>query len=150
MSSENPLQPEPQVFDLSGLQLLIVEADQNARLLYTYLFEDYGAQVLTAASIAEVFEVLQFQQPHLIISEICLPDKDGNRLIHEVQQLSTLQGQIPIISITASTNKNEQKMSCLSQFQKCLTQPMSLYKLVSLVARLTECKTSALKLRQMK
>lgn len=140
MSSKNPLQSEQLVFDLSGLQLLIVEADRDTGLLYTYLFEDYGAQVLTVASVAEALEMLEFHQPHLLISEICLPDKDGDRLLYKTRQLKTPQGQIPTIAITAFTDKNKQEQSALSQFQKCLTKPLSLYKLVALVAKLMERK----------
>lgn len=140
MSSKNPLPPEPSAFNLSGLQLLIVEADRDTRLLYTCLFEDYGAQVLAVTSLAEALKVLEFRQPHLLISEICLPDRDGYRLICRKRPLETPQGQIETIAITAFTNKNQLEESSLSQFQKCLTQPLSLYKLVELIAKLRERK----------
>jgi two-component system, OmpR family, response regulator len=140
MFSKKSLQSEQSVINLSGLQLLIVEADRDTRLLYTCLFEDYGAQVLAVASIAEALELLELQQPHLFISEICLPDKDGYRLIYKMRQLKTLQGQIPTIAVSASTDKNKSEESSLSQFLKCLTKPLSLYKLVALVAKLKEGK----------
>lgn len=139
MSLEKFLQSEQRVFDLSGLQLLIVEADKDTRLLYTCLFEDYGAQVLAVASITEALELIESQRPHLFISEICLPDKDGYRLTYKMLQLKTPQGQVPTIAVTAFTSKDKSEES-LSQFQKCLTKPLSLYKLVALVAKLMQRK----------
>lgn len=122
---------------LAGLRLLVVEADEDTRLMYTYLFEDYGAQVFSVVSVSEALKMLEDQQPDLLISEISLPDEDGYSLLYKIRSLKTEQGQIPAIAVTAFADEGRNALSRLPQFQKCLTKPVSLYELITLVADLT-------------
>jgi CheY-like chemotaxis protein len=62
---------------LNGLSILVVDDEEDARLLLTQMLTAYGATVKTAASAAEAFEIMLQQQPDLLVSDIGMPEEDG-------------------------------------------------------------------------
>ena len=77
---------------LGGLRVLVVEDDPDARELVTAILEDAGAVVASAPSAAMGFDAVRSFHPHLLVSDIGMPDEDGYSLIRRVRALADDEG----------------------------------------------------------
>src|SRR5207249_8880710 len=69
--------PRAQGPRLDDLRILVVEDDADARLWLKESLESLGAGVLIATSAQEAFETFERETPHVLVSDIRLPDPDG-------------------------------------------------------------------------
>ena len=77
---------------LEGVKVLVVDDELDARRLLTEMLSRRGAEVLTASSAAEALEMLQVWRPHVLLSDIGMPDGDGYELIRRVRELPRSAG----------------------------------------------------------
>lgn len=71
---------------MSTAKVLIVEDDDNLRLVLADNLEEEGYEVFVAATGAQAEAVLAKTQPALIILDIMLPDTDGYRLCAKMRE----------------------------------------------------------------
>ena len=79
-------------------KILIVEDEENIRLLYKEELEDLGYDVILALDGKEAIKKYDLQQPDLIILDIQLPGMDG------IETMNIIRGKsrdVPIILCTA-------------------------------------------------
>lgn len=127
-----------QELDLTGIRILAVDDDPDARELLTVLLTQYGAEVLTVASAAEVLASLTSFQPDVLVSDIGMPGVDGYTLIQQVRALPATQGgQIPAIALTAYARESDHQRSITSGYQRHVTKPLEPERLVQAVVALT-------------
>lgn len=125
-----------------GLRLLVVDNNPDIRVLFTVVFEDHGAKVITAESVQEAIAVIKQAPPDLLICDISVQADDGYSLIHKVRSLDAEQGgQIPAIAVTGFYGELDHFSSPPVEFQLHLTKPVDLDELVAAVAVLTQRKT---------
>ncbi|MBW4484588.1 MAG: response regulator [Tildeniella torsiva UHER 1998/13D] len=130
--------PRP-ALDLSGIRVFSVDDSADTREFLTVLLGQYGADVITAGSATEALATLKTLQPDVLISDIGMPEMDGYRLIRQVRALPPDQGgQIPAIALTAYARDEDQQQSLDSGYQRHLTKPLDLEKLVQAVVELTQ------------
>src|SRR5258708_19611354 len=87
--------------DLAGVHVLVVEDTDDSREMLRVALEYCGALVTTAASAEEARRVLATLRPHVLVSDIAMPD-DGLELIREGKTVAATNGlPIPAIAITA-------------------------------------------------
>lgn len=80
--------------------VLIIEDDKNMRETLEDIFQLQGYKVWTSVNGEEGFELAKVRRPHLIISDVMMPEKDGFSLLkslktHEHTRLT------PVILLTA-------------------------------------------------
>ncbi len=124
---------------LSGLQILAVDDQADARDILKFVLEDYGAQVLTVASAREALAVLSKNptQYDLLICDLGMPELDGYWLIRQVRSLSAeAGGQIPAIVLTAYVSESQQQLSIEAGFQMHVAKPVEPEQLALFVADL--------------
>ncbi len=120
--------------DLTGIRVLIVDDEADARELLTVLLTQYGADVLTVTSAAEVLAVLESFQPNVLISDIGMPDVDGYTLLQQIRSLPPEKGgQIPAIALTAYARQEDQQRAVAVGFQHHFSKPFDLDGLVQAV-----------------
>ncbi|WP_052049677.1 PAS domain S-box protein [Leptolyngbya sp. KIOST-1] len=140
--------PRPQVrpqfaLDLTGLRVLAVDDDPDARELLSTLLSHYGAEVLLVDSAAQVLAKLASFQPDLLISDIGMPEVDGCSLIQQVRALPAEQGgQIPAIALTAYAREEDYQQAISSGFQDHITKPLEPERLVQALIVLVDRNTS--------
>lgn len=85
---------------LAGRTVLVIEDDKDSRDLLREILASLQAEVLTARNVAEAEREVRFCRPHLIVSDIRLPDGTG---IDFLRWLRTQPrgARIPSIAITA-------------------------------------------------
>ncbi len=114
-----------QALDLTGIRVLAVDDDPDARELLTVLFAQYGAEVLTVASAASVLANLESFQPDVLVSDIGMPEVDGYSLIQQIRTLTPEKGgQIPAIALTAYARVDDQQRAITSGYQRHVTKPL--------------------------
>ena len=97
--------------DLAGVHVLLVEDTDDSREMLRVALEYCGALVTTAASAAEAKRVLETLRPHVLVSDIAMPD-DGVELVREVKAVAESKGlHIPAIAITAYNDRREELLA---------------------------------------
>jgi len=97
--------------DLAGVHVLVVEDTDDSREMLRVALEYCGALVTTAASAEEAKRVLETLRPHVLLSDIAMPD-DGLELIREVKTVAQTRGiRIPAIAITAYRGRREELLA---------------------------------------
>ena len=123
--------------DLSGIQVLVVDDDENARELMSCLLEMHGADATITASAEEAIASLADHQPDIILSDIGMPEVDGYMLMRQVRALpSEAGGEIPAIALTAYASEIDHRQSAAAGFQQHIAKPIEAEELVGAIARL--------------
>ncbi|MBW4459154.1 MAG: response regulator [Nodosilinea sp. WJT8-NPBG4] len=128
--------------DLSGIRVFSVDDSADTREFLTVLLEQYGANVITAGSASEALATIRTLHADVLISDIGMPDMDGYKLIRRVRALPPDQGgDIPAIALTAYARDEDQQQSLASGYQRHLSKPLDLEKLVQAVVELTQARS---------
>jgi CheY-like chemotaxis protein len=127
--------------DLAGLRVLVVDDEADARQLHATMLEQYGAQVTTAASVAEAMsyftEARPSERPDLIVSDISMPGDDGYSLIRQVRSLAVERGgRVPAIALTGLTQVADRIRVLSAGFQMHLAKPVNAAELALALAML--------------
>ena len=141
-----PSNPPPKAF-LDGVQVLVVEDNNDTRDLVKMILQQSGAQVTDVASVAEAMEFLERSSCHLMVSDIGMPEEDGYQLIRKVRDFEQQQGRkIPAIALTAYTRAEERIKALTAGFQLHVSKPVEPTKLLTAVAQLV----ASLKIEQVR
>ena len=124
---------------LNKLRVLVVDDNADTLELVTFILEEYGTEVITAASATEAIAAIAQSQPNILISDIAMPGVDGYSLIRKLRTLSSEGGgQIPAIALTAYANEEERTRVLDSGFQMHIAKPVDPTELVAVVANLAQ------------
>jgi signal transduction histidine kinase len=123
---------------LSGLEVLVVDDDDDARALLRHVLESHGAKVILASSAMDALAAFGTQPPHVILSDISMPHIDGIGLIKRVRALPEDRGgKTPAIAVTAHSKGTVTDSMFKAGFQAHLAKPIDPGELVFLVADVT-------------
>jgi PAS domain S-box-containing protein len=123
--------------ELKGLLVLVVDDDDDARRLIKTVLEQCEASVVTASNAQEGLETLQRVHPHVLISDLGMPEEDGYSLIQQVRALPRENGgQTPAAALTAYARVEDRMRVLRSGFQIHLPKPIEPAELVAVVANL--------------
>jgi len=127
-----PAQTAPETsFNLSGIRVLAVDDDADARDLVVFLLEDCGATVTAVSNAADALAVLTQSVPDLLLSDIGMPDTDGYMLLRQVRALPPEQGGlVPAIALTAYAGEIDYQQALAAGFQRHLSKPLDPDKLL--------------------
>jgi len=122
---------------LSGLRVLVVDDELDARTLLTTMIERCGAQVLAVSSASEGLESIENWRPDVLIADIGMPVEDGYGLIRRIRALPKERGgQTPALALTAYA-RTEDRVRALSEgYQVHLAKPVDRIELAAVVASL--------------
>ncbi|MEP0917475.1 PAS domain S-box protein [Leptolyngbya sp. DQ-M1] len=136
---EPSIEPPHQELDLTGIRVLGVDDEPDARDLLAVLLTQYGAEVLIVTSAAEVLSNLPSFQPNILVSDIGMPQVDGYTLIQQVRSLPVEQGgQIPAIALTAYAREDDHNRAINSGYQRHITKPLDPEQLVQAIITLID------------
>lgn len=123
---------------LEGLRVLVVDDEPDARELLTVLLSRHGAAVNAADSAAQARELLSATHPHVLLSDIGMPDEDGYDLMRSVRALPGEQGgSTPAIALTAYTRAEDRRRAFAAGFNDHLAKPIDPQELVRLIRGLS-------------
>jgi signal transduction histidine kinase/DNA-binding response OmpR family regulator len=122
---------------LSGLRVLVVDDEDDARVLLQRVLEERGAIVAVAAGSQEALSDLEEFRPDVLVSDIAMPDIDGYHLIRSIRSLPPERGgRTPAIALTAYARAEDSQRAFSAGFQRHVPKPVDFGRLVSLIANL--------------
>jgi PAS domain S-box-containing protein len=122
---------------LDGLRILAVDDEPDSRELVKGMLEQYGADVLTAASVRDGLDALLGWKPDVLVCDIGMPEEDGYSLIRKVRALGPEQGgNTPAIALTGYVRVEERIRALQAGYQMFVPKPVEADELVSMVAGL--------------
>ena len=122
---------------LSGLRVLLVDDEEDAREVLGAALEESGADVVKVSSAAAALESLSRLRPHVLLADIEMPAKDGYALMEEVRALPSGEGGLtPAIAITAYARVEDRVRALAAGFDLHIAKPVQLDELRVAVARL--------------
>ena len=121
--------------DLSGVQVLVVDDDHDARELLKRLLSDCGAEVLTAATATEAMLRIDLETPDILVSDIGMPDVDGYGLLKMVRmhQRDTVKN-MPAVALTAFARSEDRTRALRAGFVAHVAKPVEPSELVATIA----------------
>jgi signal transduction histidine kinase/ActR/RegA family two-component response regulator len=122
---------------LTGMRVLVVDDEADARELLVTVLEQFGAEPRAAGSVAEAVEVLKSFKPHVLVSDIGMPGEDGYVLIRKVREMEAAQGapSIPAVALTAYARSEDQRRALKAGFRLHVSKPVEPLELVEAIAR---------------
>jgi signal transduction histidine kinase len=142
--STGPVPPAPRASrrpgfsqDLAGTRVLAIDDDADARELLVAILEPHGAQVVTAASADEALRRIPDLRPHVVLSDIGMPDLDGYELIRRVRLLDEVGQTVPAVAVTAYASELDRRRALAAGFQAHVSKPLDAIQLVQIIQRLT-------------
>lgn len=121
---------------LSGLRVLAVDDQQDTRELITVALMRYGADVRVCDSAAAALETIAEWQPHVIVSDIGLPEMDGYDLMRALRKLEGDGKRIPAIALTGYAGVVDESKALNAGYELHFSKPINLSELVNAIARL--------------
>lgn len=123
--------------DLTGIRVLVVDDEEDARDLLQAILQGCGAEVRTAASAVEGLNLLQQWRPDILVSDIGMPKQDGFALIQQVRDLKQDQGgDLPAIALTAYARSEDRLKALRAGFQNHVAKPVEPAELSATIAGL--------------
>jgi CheY-like chemotaxis protein len=125
------------MIDLSGVKVLVVDDEADARVLIRRVLEQCGATVVEAESAEDGVELLKRERPQVLLSDIGMPDRDGYHLLQQTRELPEAQGgRTPAVALTAFARSEDRRRALLSGFQMHVPKPVEPAELIAVVASL--------------
>ena len=110
---------------LKGLRVLVVDDDLNARDLFTRMLEQYDARVTAVASAGAALTALERWKPHVLVSDIAMPEESGYVLMRKIRSLSPEQGgMVPALALTAYAGASDVKLALSAGFSAHAAKPI--------------------------
>jgi len=120
---------------LTGLRILFVDDEPEAREVISTILSQAGAEVATAASVQEALYLVDQWKPQVLISDIGMPNEDGYALIRKLRELPTeAGGQIPAIALTAFARTQDRLKVLSTGYQMHVPKPVEPVELTTVVA----------------
>jgi CheY-like chemotaxis protein len=124
---------------LSGVRVLLVDDNQDARELGARTLALAAAEVETAASAEEGIAKLRHFRPHVLLSDIEMPFQDGYQFLARVRSLPDAEGgAVPAAAITAFAGAEDRRRALAAGFAIHLAKPVAGRALIGAVTRLAQ------------
>ena len=122
---------------LSGLHILVVDDNRDARDILSTLLQYHGALVTAAASADAALRWFRHVKPDLIISDLAMPKKDGASLIREIRKMKRERGgAVPALAISGYDEQFHRQSVMHAGFQEYLVKPVDIRTLCTTIERL--------------
>jgi CheY-like chemotaxis protein len=141
-----PFHPRPEIAEtstregLSGLRVLLVDDDPDARELASLVLRQSAADVKAVGSAAEALAIVEDEhgwRPDVLVSDIEMPDADGYSLIRQVRELESGHGpHLPAVALTAYARIEDRMNALAAGFQVHVPKPVEPAELLTVVASL--------------
>jgi CheY-like chemotaxis protein len=115
-----------------------VEDNLDTLEMLKFIFNEAGAEVVTATSVDKALEALDRFKPDALVSDIAMPDRDGYDLIREIRAREPERGgKIPAVAVTAYARAEDRVRVLASGFQMHIAKPIDPDELIAVVFSLT-------------
>jgi PAS domain S-box-containing protein len=107
---------------LAGSAVLVVDDEQDTCLMIASTLRQFGADVRTAASATEALALLHAARPHLVVSDLGMPDIDGFELAKRIR--SSGDADLPLVALTAYGRPEDRERAILAGYTAYIRKPV--------------------------
>ncbi len=119
---------------LAGIRILLVDDDPDTRSLLHRVLSQCKAEVHVADSADEGLNTLSSFRPHILISDIGMPNKDGYQFLKEVRKRPRGDfGGIPAIALTAFARSEDRTRAMMAGYNVHIAKPIEPQELLATV-----------------
>jgi DNA-binding response OmpR family regulator len=112
-----------------NINILLVEDDPRLREIVSKYLGNEDFIIKEAASGKEAFELLEYEEFHLILLDVMLPDTDGWSILRKIRTDKT----IPVIMLTARSEEQDKLFGFELGADDYITKPFSMRLLLARV-----------------
>ncbi len=121
--------------DLQGISVLVVDDEKDARELVRRILVDCKAEVTMAGSASEALGLIPTLRPHLVLSDIGMPDMDGYEFLRRLRKLDAgLGGETVAVALTAFARAEDRIKALQVGFLNHVSKPVEPTELVATIA----------------
>jgi len=125
---------------LDGVRVLVVDDEEDARMMTATVLEKAGAAVVLAASAEEGHRQAVkagglTHMLHVIVSDIGMPGEDGYSMMRRVREARAGK-DLPAVAVTAFAAPEDKRRALVAGFQAHIAKPMDPHELVATIAGL--------------
>jgi CheY-like chemotaxis protein len=121
--------------DLSGVKVLVVDDEVDARELIKRLLEECDAEVLTASNAVDAIALAMAHKFDVLVSDIGMPEIDGYELLRRVRALGDSNGgKVPAVALTAFARSEDRTRALRAGFLVHVSKPVEAAELVATIA----------------
>lgn len=122
---------------LRGIRVLVVEDDTPGREGLRRILSDFGAETVSADSVASALPLLAGQEFDVLLSDLAMPDEDGISLVHRLRrERASGKRPLPAIALTAHALPEDRERALAGGFDRYLVKPVEPELLVREIHRL--------------
>ena len=122
---------------LSGIKILSVEDEGDARDILNLVLKSWGAEVCSVSSARDALLALSVLKPDLLITDISMPEMDGLELLAKVRQFASGDiKNIPAVALTSFTGPEDKARISAAGFQLHMAKPFEAAELVTAIKAL--------------
>jgi DNA-binding NarL/FixJ family response regulator len=119
------------------LTILVADDDLGTRLSIGDYLEANGYLVVSAENGQEALQLVDEYQPHLVVTDITMPQMDGYELVSRIRQRPTSR-LLPVVFLTARNDTQERIRGYQAGCDVYLSKPFELQELGAVVRNLLE------------
>jgi signal transduction histidine kinase/ActR/RegA family two-component response regulator len=125
------------VTSLNGLSVLVVDDDEESRAIVAEYLTGHQAQVLTATSAGQAFDVLRNEHVDVLLADIAMPEEDGYSLIRRIRASASGEtATIPAAALTSFARDEDRQHALEAGFHLHVAKPVDPRRLVEAIAAL--------------
>jgi signal transduction histidine kinase/CheY-like chemotaxis protein len=119
---------------LSGIRVLAIDDDSDSRELIVLTVRAADADVIAVSSAAKALDLIHTFRPHVVISDLAMPDMDGYGLLHTIAR--TFPDPPPVVAMSGHVGERDVQRSLEAGFARHLGKPADYQRLVETIAEL--------------
>jgi CheY-like chemotaxis protein len=126
---------------LDGVRVLVVDDQEEARLMISQSLGERGAVVTAAASGREALALIEGAAFDALVCDVAMPEMDGYEVIGRLRALGASPelshlSRLPAIALTALARPEDRVQSLTAGFQMHVAKPVELAELIMVIAAL--------------
>ena len=121
---------------LDHMRVLVVDAHDDSREVLTLMLNTYGAEVVTAMSAPEAYELVRQAPVDLLVSDLGLPEEDGYALMRNLREMERESGrtQMPAITVTGHGSSDAHDGALAAGYHAHVVKPVAPDRLAAVIA----------------
>jgi CheY-like chemotaxis protein/anti-sigma regulatory factor (Ser/Thr protein kinase) len=124
---------------LTGINVLVVDDEEDTRELLQAVFDSYGAKVTAVGSAADAMREIDRATPDVIVSDIGMPIEDGFSLMRRIRaRPARAGGNLPAIALTAYASASDRDAALAAGYQAHVAKPFEPTHVARLIHDLTQ------------
>lgn len=119
------------------LTILVAEDDLGTRVSVSDYLEACGYSVITAENGKDAIALVDTYHPHLIVTDVTMPEMDGYELVRQVRRRPAMR-LLPVVFLTGRTETQERVLGYQLGCDIYLSKPFELTELSAIVRNLLD------------